>query len=121
MARAGEGNGRRGGSARAGRLDHELTKRSEGIDGSAGRSRVDRDGRRWTRVDRRRALHAPLRAAQKVERAKEHVVRAEVPLAETLGYAGALRALTRGLGRFTPEPTRYESVPAYVGQRLRRS
>ncbi|MEJ7596914.1 MAG: elongation factor G [Kofleriaceae bacterium] len=41
----------------------------------------------------------------------DHVVRAEVPLAETFGYAGALSALTHGRGRFTLEPLRYEPVP----------
>jgi elongation factor G len=41
-----------------------------------------------------------------------HVIRAEVPLAETFGYAGALNGLTRGRGRFTLEPLRYELVPA---------
>jgi elongation factor G len=35
-------------------------------------------------------------------------VRAEVPLAETFGYAGELSALTHGRGRFTLEPARYE-------------
>jgi len=40
-----------------------------------------------------------------------HIVRAEVPLAETFGYAGALSALTHGRGRFTLEPARYEPVP----------
>jgi elongation factor G len=46
------------------------------------------------------------------------VVRAEVPLAETFGYAGSLSALTRGLGRFTLEPARYERAPAHVRERL---
>jgi elongation factor G len=39
------------------------------------------------------------------------VIRAEVPLAETFGYAGALSALTHGHGRFTLEPDRYEPAP----------
>jgi elongation factor G len=40
----------------------------------------------------------------------ERVVHAEVPLAETFGYAGELSALTHGRGRFTLEPARYEVV-----------
>ena len=38
------------------------------------------------------------------------VVHADVPLAETFGYAGALSALTHGRGRFTLEPARYAIV-----------
>ncbi|MEZ4399053.1 MAG: elongation factor G [Kofleriaceae bacterium] len=44
-------------------------------------------------------------------RGAERVVRAEVPLAETFGYAGALSALTHGRGRFVLEPDRYLPVP----------
>jgi len=44
-------------------------------------------------------------------RGDARVVRAEVPLAETFGYAGALGGLTHGRGRFTLEPARYEPVP----------
>jgi elongation factor G len=40
----------------------------------------------------------------------DRVVRAEVPLAETFGYANALGAMTHGRGRFTLEPARYEQV-----------
>jgi elongation factor G len=43
-------------------------------------------------------------------RGTDRVVRAEVPLAETFGYAGALGNLTHGRGRFTLEPARYEPV-----------
>jgi elongation factor G len=39
------------------------------------------------------------------------VIRAEVPLAQSFGYAGALSGLTHGRGRFTLEPLRYEPVP----------
>ncbi|MBL0219979.1 MAG: elongation factor G [Myxococcales bacterium] len=42
----------------------------------------------------------------------DRVVRGEVPLAETFGYAGALGGLTHGRGRFTLEPARYEPVRA---------
>jgi elongation factor G len=41
----------------------------------------------------------------------DRVVHAEVPLAQTFGYAGALSGLTHGRGRFTLEPLRYEPVP----------
>ena len=40
------------------------------------------------------------------------VVRAEVPLAEMFGYAGALGALTHGAGRFVLEASRYAAVAA---------
>jgi elongation factor G len=43
-------------------------------------------------------------------RGADRVVRAEVPLAETFGYASALGNLTHGRGRFTLEPARYEPV-----------
>ena len=43
-------------------------------------------------------------------RAGERVVRGEVPVAETFGYAGALGGLTHGRGRFTLEPSRYARV-----------
>ena len=43
-------------------------------------------------------------------RDEDRLVRAEVPLAETFGYAGALGGLTHGRGRFTLEPARYEPV-----------
>ena len=38
-------------------------------------------------------------------------MRAELPLARSFGYAGALSGLTHGRGRFTLEPLRYEAVP----------
>lgn len=43
-------------------------------------------------------------------RGADRVVRAEVPLAETFGYAAALGSLTHGRGRFTLEPLRYAAV-----------
>jgi len=43
-------------------------------------------------------------------RGDDRVVHADVPLAETFGYAGALSALTHGRGRFTLEPARYAIV-----------
>jgi len=43
-------------------------------------------------------------------RGAERVVRAEVPLAESFGYAGALGGLTHGRGRFVLEPARYQAV-----------
>lgn len=50
-------------------------------------------------------------------RGLDHIVRAEVPLAETFGYAGALSALTHGRGRFNLEPARYEPVPQRARER----
>jgi elongation factor G len=41
----------------------------------------------------------------------DRVLRAEVPLAEMFGYAGALSGLTHGRGRFTLEPARHAEVP----------
>jgi elongation factor G len=49
-------------------------------------------------------------------RGDDRVVRAEVPLAETFGYAGALGTLTHGRGRFTLEPARYAQAPALLGR-----
>ena len=43
-------------------------------------------------------------------RGGERVVRGEVPVAETFGYASALGGLTHGRGRFTLEPLRYSRV-----------
>jgi elongation factor G len=44
-------------------------------------------------------------------RGAQRIVRGEVPLAETFGYAGALSGLTHGHGRFSLEPARYEPAP----------
>lgn len=43
-------------------------------------------------------------------RGANRIVRAEVPLAETFGYASALGGLTHGRGRFVLEPARYAAV-----------
>jgi len=43
-------------------------------------------------------------------RGDEKVIRAEVPLAQSFGYASALGGLTHGRGRFVLEPSRYEPV-----------
>jgi elongation factor G len=43
-------------------------------------------------------------------RGDERVVRGEVPVAETFGYASALGGMTHGRGRFTLEPARYAPV-----------
>jgi elongation factor G len=44
------------------------------------------------------------------QRGNDRVVRAEVPLAETFGYASDLGGLTHGRGRFVLEPSRYAPV-----------
>jgi len=49
-------------------------------------------------------------------RGAERVIRAELPLAESFGYAGALSGLTHGRGRFVLEPGRYQAVPAAAKQ-----
>jgi elongation factor G len=41
----------------------------------------------------------------------DRVVRAEVPLAQTFGYADTLSGLSHGRGRFALSPLRYEPVP----------
>jgi elongation factor G len=63
-------------------------------------------------VMRRRGSVLGLDTGRGGEGYEVRVVHAEVPLAETFGYAGALSALTHGRGRFTLEPSRYEPVPA---------
>ena len=45
-------------------------------------------------------------------------VRAEVPMAELLGYAPDLRAITGGQGEFTMEFARYEEVPGHLAQKV---
>ncbi|HEX4807232.1 MAG TPA: elongation factor G [Conexibacter sp.] len=45
-------------------------------------------------------------------------VRAEVPMAEMLGYAPDLRAITGGQGEFTMELARYEEVPGHLVERV---
>ena len=45
-------------------------------------------------------------------RGTDRVVRAEVPLAESFGYAGSLSGLTHGRGRFVLEPSRLAAVPS---------
>jgi elongation factor G len=54
-------------------------------------------------------------------RGDERALRAEVPLAELFGYAGALSGLTHGRGRFTMEPARYEEVPDALAKAIARS
>ena len=42
------------------------------------------------------------------------VITAEVPLAETFGYATDLRSLTQGQGTFTMELATYRQVPSNI-------
>jgi len=51
-------------------------------------------------------------------RGDDRLLRAEVPLAEMFGYAGALSGLTHGRGRFTLEPARHEEVPDSQAQAI---
>ena len=41
-------------------------------------------------------------------------IKAELPMAELLGYAPDLRSLTGGQGDYTMEFLRYEEVPAHL-------
>ena len=45
-------------------------------------------------------------------------ITAEVPLAETFGYATDLRSQTQGQGTFTMEFARYLEVPANIAEKL---
>lgn len=45
-------------------------------------------------------------------------VRAEVPMAEMLGYAPDLRAITGGQGEYTMELARYEEVPGHLVEKV---
>ena len=45
-------------------------------------------------------------------------VKAEVPMAEMLGYAPDLRAITGGRGDYTMELARYQEVPSYLAQQV---
>jgi elongation factor G len=46
------------------------------------------------------------------------VIKAEVPLAETFGYATDLRSLTQGQGTFTMELAVYRQTPANVQEEI---
>jgi elongation factor G len=45
-------------------------------------------------------------------------IRAEVPMAELLGYAPDLRSITGGQGDYTMEFLRYEEVPGHLVSRV---
>jgi elongation factor G len=51
-------------------------------------------------------------------RGPKQVVRAEVPMAESLAYAIDLRALTSGQGYFTQKVSRYDVVPDHLADRI---
>jgi elongation factor G len=48
------------------------------------------------------------------ERAGNRVIRGEVPLAETFGYATTLRSMSQGRATYSMEPLRYEAVPSNI-------
>lgn len=52
------------------------------------------------------------------ERAGNRVIRGEVPLAETFGYATALRSLSQGRANYSMEPLRYEAVPSNIVDKI---
>jgi elongation factor G len=45
-------------------------------------------------------------------------IKAEVPMAEMLGYAPDLRSITGGQGEFSMEFARYEEVPGHLAERV---
>jgi elongation factor G len=49
---------------------------------------------------------------------KKQVIRAQVPMAETLSYAPDLTSMTGGRGTFTTEFDHYEEVPAQIIQKI---
>jgi elongation factor G len=51
-------------------------------------------------------------------RGRKQVVKAEVPMAESLTYAIDLRSLTSGQGYFTQRFARYEEVPAHLAEKI---
>jgi len=46
------------------------------------------------------------------------VIRGFVPLAETFGYATALRSLTQGRGTYIMEPAYYNEVPSFIAEKI---
>ena len=81
----------------------QLTKRDRSL--SRGDEPEDEVGAVIGDIGRRRGEVIGLDA-----RGDEKVIHAEVPLAESFGYANALGGLTHGRGRFMLEPSRYEPV-----------
>jgi elongation factor G len=51
-------------------------------------------------------------------RGSKQIVRAEVPMSESLTYSMELRALTSGQGYFSQKFARYEEVPAHLADRV---
>ena len=51
-------------------------------------------------------------------RGRKQIVKAEVPMAESLTYAIDLRSLTSGQGYFTQKFSRYEEVPAHFAEKI---
>ncbi len=46
------------------------------------------------------------------------VVKGFIPLAETFGYATALRSLTQGRGTYIMEPAYYNEVPSFIAEKI---
>jgi elongation factor G len=51
-------------------------------------------------------------------RGNMQTIRAQVPLAELFGYAGAIRSLTRGRASYTMEPDEFAVVPKTTREQL---
>jgi elongation factor G len=52
------------------------------------------------------------------QRANVKAVRGFVPLAETFGYATALRSLTQGRATYIMEPAYYQEVPSFISEKI---
>ncbi len=50
-------------------------------------------------------------------RGHDEIVRAEVPMAEMLGYAADLRSMTGGRGDYAMELDHYAQVPAHLAEK----
>jgi elongation factor G len=46
------------------------------------------------------------------------IIKAEVPLSETFGYATDLRSMTQGQGTFTMELLKYSQTPPHIQEKI---
>ena len=54
----------------------------------------------------------------KVSRSGKQTIKAQVPMAEVLNYAPALRSMTADRGDFTMEFSHYEEVPGQIAEKV---
>ena len=94
---------------------------SNGLDGRARRQdwRQGRTG--WTndypRAERH-LLHTTMKFKDLCGTGKKAISFAEVPLAETFGYATDIRSMSQGQGTFTMELSCYRKVPAAIQEEI---